>query len=320
MIPDPTPTTKLRDIIKQQGKAVTEYPDRVESVLKTEFPTRGQEIDALVEAQRLGVPDDLLNASDLTSDYVADVIERLQQKTGWTAAVAKFTVEAWVYALSLTVKKIDTPAAAADPSVTQVQPAATGEPVAQQGPTEPQYWVEIGGTKYGPATADVLTQWANEGRISAMTPAEDAATARRMTVSQIPGVVLPAGGPSLGQGPSIYEQSPTATSTPVEGSNYYRGTVFQAQAEPEGIRKKMTVVIIKSIFATFCIGCCILGIISLVRALQANTALNNRNYPVAQEQLESADKMANASIIIGVILLVIRFGLVFLGVGGALGR
>ncbi len=53
-----------------------------------------------------------------------------------------------------------------------------------------EYFVHTAtGEKYGPASADTLSQWASEGRIPPGTQVEDAKTGTRMPVVNVPGFI-----------------------------------------------------------------------------------------------------------------------------------
>jgi hypothetical protein len=73
------------------------------------------------------------------------------------------------------------------------------------------------GQKFGPATADVLTQWASEGRINRDTDLEIVETSERIKAGNVPEILFPGPTPQMG--------IPTTTATSQPAANPYANPI-----------------------------------------------------------------------------------------------
>ncbi|MBS1704717.1 MAG: hypothetical protein JST40_02500 [Armatimonadetes bacterium] len=77
------------------------------------------------------------------------------------------------------------------------------------------YVVMPDGQKYGPADVDMLTQWANEGRLTPGTTVEVDGSGQRLSAQQVPGILWPNyGGPQMQQ---PMQPPPTPFAPPTSG-------------------------------------------------------------------------------------------------------
>ncbi len=159
------------------------------------------------------------------------------------------------------------------------------------------------GDKYGPATVDVLTQWASEGRLSPDSWVEDAFSGRRLLARDVPGIILlsaqpptsptygggvnpgPHGGPQFGGNPNYtgnsYQNAPS--------SPYARPMQYGSQPYSPEIDKYVTISWVCFGLSLVCCG----FIASIVGIVYANKAL------------EVGHPMANAPRIANIIILVL---------------
>lgn len=103
------------------------------------------------------------------------------------------------------------------------------------------YVVMPDGQKYGPATEDVLTQWASEGRLSRESMLEQEGTGQRLPAGSVPGIVWPGGVPdagmSMGMGQGMPPSQPMQTMgyTPPQPNPYSQPpgyTPYQRGGQP----------------------------------------------------------------------------------------
>ncbi len=167
------------------------------------------------------------------------------------------------------------------------------------------YVLAPSGDKYGPATADILTQWASEGRLAPDSWVEDAMTGRRLLARDVPGIILlgtpqpmtppyqsggghnpgPHGGPQFGGQPynSGYS-SPPGSSSP-----YVRPSQYGSQPYSPETDKFVTISWVCFGLSLVCCG----FIASIVGIIYANKAL------------EVGHPMANAPRVANIIILVL---------------
>lgn len=104
------------------------------------------------------------------------------------------------------------------------QPSEPVQPTQTMAPTvgaDSYFVIGADGSKYGPADAATLSQWAADNRLNPNSELENAATGARATASMVPGIIFPTaastaanpmqpmGGPSTGGSTGQYSQAPT---------------------------------------------------------------------------------------------------------------
>lgn len=184
---------------------------------------------------------------------------------------------------------------------------------------EPQYFLVVGGNRYGPANVDLLNQWATEGRVTAGMQAEQEGTGVTMPVEQIPGIKLspgapppapPAGGP-MPPGPGTGSEQSFA-SPPTMGANYYRPQYQYSGAPVDPVlSKRVTTTLILSIVSL--LFCCIGGIFAIIYANQAQTALRRGDVVAVERSIKNANGWLWVNFIVGALVWIFRI----IGIVGA---
>ncbi len=126
------------------------------------------------------------------------------------------------------------------------------------------YVISPDGTKYGPADADVLTQWISEGRINASTMVQSEASGESLAVSAVPGVFITVR-------PGEETASPTNWSQPPSHNPYPRNVQTNQMVQQQGSNEFILSWVFFGI--TFVTACCPilpgLGVYFASRAVQA---------------------------------------------------
>lgn len=175
-----------------------------------------------------------------------------------------------------------------------------------------EYFVLLGGQKYGPADQTVLNQWIAEGRIVPDTMLEEAASGRAVRAADLPGLQFPQqhfqqpqqpGGQTQGYAPGPSMQQTVQPGGmyggsygqgPQSGSPYLRGPQM-APVDP-GLQGRTTLALILSIIAFLC--SCPLGIVALIFGIMCKSAYNRGDYV-------GAEKQAKATIILSIVLILV---------------
>jgi len=311
---DRTPATALKDLLAQHGQQLAFDPDATLKLLSEACPTAGREVEAIVAAQRLRIPWELLNSGIAVDPARLDVLAKtLADQTQMQPDAARWIIQTWLKALDVTVQQGAQPEPDAQQPAQQAPDAAGAATVTPSAaaPTGATYYVLAeGGAKYGPADVATLNQWAVEGRIHQGTMFEDSATGRSTRMYEISGLFVPevkqrpgmyeeaAAGPQMDQpggGPGLRPEQPQG---PYSAAPQYQANYAGQVADPS-LEKLATWALVVSAIS-FLLTCCF-GLLPLILAILGRNDIKAGNYSAAKGKLMAA-------LIIGAILIV--YGLI----------
>lgn len=163
------------------------------------------------------------------------------------------------------------------------------------------------GQKFGPADVETLNRWAQEGRLTAQSMFEDAATGQQMSAAQVPGLSIAAAAAAPAADPVVQAPKPAAPQMPPMGESYsgpnrpYGGsfnnppTGYVPVGAGEEDMKKAWIWLVVGFFCCYFIG----PIVSLVYSNKAKQA----GHPSAQ-----------TAFILAIVVLVLEVGGIFLNI------
>lgn len=101
------PCEKLKYIITQYGRSISEDPKRCEALLRDLCGQYRKEINVLVSAAKEGIPADLSNSQNTVSSdlLLSRLTKRLEDRLGLTQESAKWAVESWAIALGIVAER-----------------------------------------------------------------------------------------------------------------------------------------------------------------------------------------------------------------------
>ncbi len=334
MNPDSSPGAALKQLLEQHGQQLAFDADATLPLLMQACPGSQLEVESIVAAQRLRIPWELMNmGAGADPARLDELANTLSTGAGMPDDAARWIIQTWMNALDI---KVQGAGPAADPVAPEASaPAAVApstpaiEPTPAPAAAPPRYFVVgQGGAKYGPADVATLNQWAAEGRIQAGTSFEEEGTGRIVQAHEVAGLFLSQGAqhfpPGSYAGQGMYGQNPQVpgqgagmrpeqpgqfSQAPQPGSNYMRGGYVQ---NPQ-LESLANTTLIKSIVSMICVGCMPLGIIALVYSIMGRTAMN-RGELDAESKLRTSNTIANISIGIGVVIIVLYVILMIVGV------
>jgi hypothetical protein len=309
---DNSPGTALKSLLAQRGQQLANDPDATLQLLTEACPGATQEVEAIVAAQRLRIPWDMLNSGGLDAAKLDQLSHTLSEQGAMPLDSAKWIVQTWLKALDLTVSTPQATAPAVPEESVSGDPTPIAEPIASSAPS--YYVIGAEGAKYGPADVPTLNQWVTEGRVHPTTLLEDVASARTMNAQEVAGLFFhsPQGQqaqpgpqqpfqPGPAQGVGLRPENPQPYNPSHQGQ-YYR-PVGVADADLE---KKATWSLVLSIISIF--GCCILGFAGLSFSLNGRSALSAGDYEGAKSKLNTAMIFGY----IGIVLFMLNVARIFL--------
>ncbi len=146
------------------------------------------------------------------------------------------------------------------------------------------------GERYGPASADILTQWASEGRIPNGTMVEEAGTGSRMPVINVPGFIST----------RVMMQPPHSENDQLHAGQW-QNPMANPMAGQYGGHQYVNNNLVKAILSTlFC--AMPIGIVAIVYAAQVDGHARRGDIASAQNSANKANIWANWSIGVAVAL------------------
>ncbi|HEY3779863.1 MAG TPA: CD225/dispanin family protein [Fimbriimonadaceae bacterium] len=309
---DNTPGAKLKELVAQHGQSLVYDADKTQQLLSEACPNNTSEVQALVTAQRLSIPWELLNAGPRTDEsFFNRLVDTLEKGGPMSADAARWILQTWGDVLGVTIPtptaSAAAPTAAPGPQAAPANPAA-GTPTAaaatgaSAGPA--MYFILDGTNRFGPADAATLTQWSAEGRLHDNMRFEEQGTGKVLLARDVPGLFL-TGAPQgqVGQpGPGLrpeqpYQQQGNPYQQPPGQGQYYRQAGYSA-INPQ-LQKSGTNAIIKAVVGTICCGCMPLGIVALIFAIMGKSKAD-QGLPDGESQIKTAHILGNISIGIGI--------------------
>lgn len=148
-----------------------------------------------------------------------------------------------------------------------------------------EYFVHTAsGERYGPASADTLTQWASEGRIPPGTMVEEAGTGSRMPVTNVPGFISA----------RVMTQPPHHQNDQLHAGQWQNPMANPMAGQYSGyqyVNNNLVKAILTTLFCTMP-----LGIVAIVYAAQVDGFARRGDIASAQNSANKANIWANWSI------------------------
>jgi hypothetical protein len=331
---DNTPGAKLKELVAQHGQSLVYDADKTQQLLLEACPNNTSEVQALVTAQRLSIPWELLNAGPNTDESFFTRLSGTLEKGGpMSADAARWILQTWSDVLGVTppTPAATAPRATVEPQTpvtptTPVSDAPAVEPTSTTNATGlPMYFILDGTNRYGPADAATLTQWSAEGRLHENMRFEEQGTGKVLQARDVPGLFItrPAqgavGDPGNHQQPGMQQpgmQQPGPGLRPEQPYQQQQGPVGNPYQQPPGqgqyfrqpynsvnpeLIKSGTNAIIKAIISTVCCGCMPLGIVAIIFAVMGKSKAD-QGLPDAESQIKTAHVLGNISIGIGILI------------------
>ncbi len=345
MNPDTSPGAVLRDLLAQHGQQLAFDAETTHRLLSQACPTAAREVDAIVAAQRLRIPWELLNSgAEIPAERLDELARSLCDQTQMPEDAARWIIQTWMQALDLKVLEVegplqepsegdlaeahlDAPADAA-PAPGAPTPAPTPGPAAS---TVTYYVLGDGGAKYGPADVDTLNRWAAEGRLHAGSLLEENGTGRTVRVHEVAGLFVPGAqnpqppgqpGPSPfgqppggqpgpysqpGQGP--YGQMPGQPGLRPEGGSPYAQApqygTYYRPIEPDPKLDKLATWALVVSIIGFLANCCI-GLIALIFTVLGRSDMGKGDYTGAKSKMTIGLVFGIIAIALGLVLLPVQ--------------
>ncbi len=126
----------LAQIVRQHGQSIAEDPPKLQGLLRDLVGQHRREINILMQAVRVNVPEELLRSSGPTSLTAERLASKLQEDTGLSPDSAQWAVKTWGNAMGITVEFERDPEVADVPAVTE-RPASISEVPARPQVTTP---------------------------------------------------------------------------------------------------------------------------------------------------------------------------------------
>lgn len=336
MNPDSSPGAALKQILDQHGQQLAFDADATLPLLSQACPNAPREVEAIVAAQRLRIPWELLNmGAGADPARLDELAETLANGTGMPLDASRWIIQTWMNALDIKVQATVSESEAQEPGVPEAaEPSAVvsateaAEPAAVAAPPEPgpapvaqpaataaspaRYFVlGQGGAKYGPADVATLNQWAAEGRIAPGTLFEEEGTGRTVHGHEVAGLFMGQRGehfpPGSYAGPGPYGQAPTAPGLRPEQNPYGQapqGPYYQPGVDTSSLKGLYTWSIVFTVLGMLFF-CCI-GLFGLIFTILGSSDMKAGNLQGAKSKLTVALVIGIVSVCIGLVTIPLR--------------